>query len=66
MCALVRTLLPSMTTPVPMTSTGACLDQGRVGFGSRSEAKTRTTESSGPSALAPTTTKRKRRIARIE
>src|SRR4051812_48915666 len=36
-----------MTTPVPMTSTGPCLVQGRSGLGTRSEANTRTTESSG-------------------
>src|SRR4051812_31657438 len=41
-----------MITPVPITSTGFCLVQGRIGLGSRSVAKTRTMESSGPAARA--------------
>ena len=47
---MVRIRLPSMTTPVPPTSIGFCLVQGRTGLGSRITLVTRTIESSGPAA----------------
>ncbi len=45
--ALVRIVLPSIMTPVPITSTGFCSAQGRTGLGNLGLGKTRTTESSG-------------------
>ena len=47
----MRILLPSITTPVPATSTGFCFAHGRIGFGIRIWAITRTTDSSGPPAF---------------
>ena len=44
--------LPSTTTPVPPTSTGFCLVQGRTGLGSRRTLVSLTIESSGPAARA--------------
>src|SRR5260370_29485718 len=43
-CALVRMRLPSITTPDPVTSLGACLVHGLKGSGYRMVEKTLTTE----------------------
>src|SRR6266404_3482642 len=43
-CAFVRIRLPSITTPDPLTSLGACLVQGLKGSGNRMVEKTLTTE----------------------
>src|ERR1700688_4978707 len=43
-CALVRMRLPSITTPDPVISLGACLAQGLNGSGNRMVEKTLTTE----------------------
>ena len=50
--AMVRIRLPSMTTPVPLTSIGFCLVHGRTGLGSRIWLNTLTTESAEPPACA--------------
>src|SRR3984885_4613028 len=51
-CALVRMRLPSMTTPDPVTSLGACLVQGLKGSGYRMVEKTLTTEFSMGEAVS--------------
>src|ERR1700732_462211 len=51
-CALVRMRLPSITTPDPVASLGACLVQGLKGAGYRMVEKTLTTEFSMAAAAS--------------